>query len=220
MITLLVVDDHPVVRDGLAALIETVENMTIVAQADTAERAVRAAQAWRPDVVLMDLNLPGASGIGATRQITRTLPGTAVLVLTMSEDDESIVAAVHAVARGYLLKGARQEEILQAIVTVASGGALFSPHAARQVMAHFARTTDEHVLPPFPDLTPRERQVLALLATGLRNRGWHSGSGSARRQSPTTFRPFSSSWASKTAPRPSSWPEKPAWWPKPGGRDG
>ncbi len=170
MITLLVVDDHPVVRDGLAALIETVENMTIVAQADTAERAVRAAQAWRPDVVLMDLNLPGASGIGATRQITRTLPGTAVLVLTMSEDDESIVAAVHAVARGYLLKGARQEEILQAIVTVASGGALFSPHAARQVMAHFARTTDEHVLPPFPDLTPRERQVLALLATGLRNR--------------------------------------------------
>lgn len=170
MITLLVVDDHPVVRDGLAALIETVENMTIVAQADTAERAVRAAQAWRPDVVLMDLNLPGASGIGATRQITRTLPGTAVLVLTMSEDDESIVAAVQAGARGYLLKGARQEEILQAIVTVASGGALFSPHAARQVMAHFARTTDEHVLPPFPDLTPRERQVLALLATGLRNR--------------------------------------------------
>jgi DNA-binding NarL/FixJ family response regulator len=170
VITLLVVDDHPVVRDGLAALIETVENMTIVAQADTAERAVRAAQACRPDVVLMDLNLPGASGIGATRQITRTLPGTAVLVLTMSEDDGSILAAVQAGARGYLLKGARQEEILQAIETVASGGALFSPHAARQVMSHFARTSEGHVLPPFPDLTTRERQVLALLATGLRTR--------------------------------------------------
>jgi DNA-binding NarL/FixJ family response regulator len=127
VITLLIVDDHPVVRDGLTALIDTVDNVVVVAQADTAEGAIRAAQTHRPDVVLMDLNLPGASGIYATRRITQTLPGTAVLVLTMSEDDESILAAIRAGARGYLLKGARQQEILTAIETVASGGALFSP---------------------------------------------------------------------------------------------
>jgi DNA-binding NarL/FixJ family response regulator len=102
VITLLIVDDHPVVRDGLAALIDTVDNVIVVAQADTAERAIRAAQTHRPDVVLMDLNLPGASGIYATRRITQALPDTAVLVLTMSEDDESILAAIRAGARGYL----------------------------------------------------------------------------------------------------------------------
>jgi DNA-binding NarL/FixJ family response regulator len=170
VITLLIVDDHPVVRDGLAALIDTVGNVAVVAQADTAERAIRAAQALRPDVVLMDLNLPGASGIYATRRITQALPGTAVLVLTMSEDDQSIRDAIRAGARGYLLKGARQQEILTAIETVASGGALFSPHAARHLLAQLSQEPESpDVVPPFPELTVRERQVLELVGNGMRN---------------------------------------------------
>jgi DNA-binding NarL/FixJ family response regulator len=170
VITLLIVDDHPVLRDGLAALIDTVPNVAVVAQADTAERAVRAAQAHRPDVVLMDLNLPGASGIYAIRRIVQALPKTAVLVLTMSEDDESILAAIRAGARGYLLKGARQQEILNAIETVAAGGALFSPRAAQRLLAQFSHMPESRdVVPPFPELTARERQVLQLVSEGLRN---------------------------------------------------
>ena len=170
MITLLIVDDHPVVRDGLAALIDTVDNVAVVAQADTADRAIRAAQLHRPDVVLMDLNLPGASGIYATRRIIQALPGTAVLVLTMSEDDESILAAIRAGARGYLLKGARQQEILNAIETVAAGGALFSPHAAQRLLARLSHMPESRdVVPSFPELTARERQVLELVGEGLRN---------------------------------------------------
>jgi DNA-binding NarL/FixJ family response regulator len=170
VITLLIVDDHPVVRDGLAALIDTVDNVAVVAQADTAEHAIRAAQAHRPDVVLMDLNLPGASGIYATRRIIQALPGTAVLVLTMSEDDESILAAIRAGARGYLLKGARQQEILTAIETVAAGGALFSPHAAQRLLARLSHMPESRaVVPPFPELTVREREVLELAGQGLRN---------------------------------------------------
>ena len=171
MITLLIVDDHPVVRDGLTALIDTVDNVTVVAQADTAERAISAAQVHRPDVVLMDLNLPGASGIYATRRIIQALPGTGVLVLTMSEDDESILAAIRAGARGYLLKGARQQEILNAIETVAAGGALFSPHAAQRLLERLSHLPESRdVVPPFPELTARERQVLELAGDGLRNR--------------------------------------------------
>jgi DNA-binding NarL/FixJ family response regulator len=170
VITLLIVDDHPVVRDGLSALIETVDNVTVVAQADSAEAAIQGAWDFRPDVVLMDLNLPGASGIHATRRITQMLPNTAVLVLTMSEDNESILAAVRAGARGYLLKGARQQEILNAIETVASGGALFSPHAARHLLTQLTHGPQTRsVALPFPELTVRERQVLELVGNGLRN---------------------------------------------------
>ena len=209
MITLLIVDDHPVVRDGLAALIDTVDNVVVVAQADTAEGAIRAAQTHRPGVVLMDLNLPGASGIYATRRITQALPGTAVLVLTMSEDDESILAAIRAGARGYLLKGARQQEILTAIDTVASGGALFSPHAARHLLAQLSHPPESRDLVlPFPELTARERQVLELMGNGLRNHAIAQRSGSARRPWLTISRRFSSSFTSKTAPRPSSSPRQ------------
>ena len=211
MITLLIVDDHPVVRDGLAALIDTVDNVVVVAQADTAEGAIRAAQTHRPDVVLMDLNLPGASGIYATRRITQALPNTAVLVLTMSEDDESILAAIRAGARGYLLKGARQQEILTAIDTVASGGALFSPHAARHLLAQLSHPPESRDLVlPFPELTARERQVLELVGNGLCNHAIAQRSGSARRPWLTISRRSSSSFTSKTAPRPSSSPARPA----------
>jgi DNA-binding NarL/FixJ family response regulator len=168
LIRLLVVDDHPVVRDGLAALIDTVEGMVVVGQADTADNAIEAARAHKPHVVLMDLHLAGTSGLDATEQITRLLPDTAVLVLTMSEDDESIQAALQAGARGYLLKGAHQEEIIRAIQTVAAGGATFAPVAARHILTH-AKDPPTVGIDPFPDLTARERDVLDLLGQGLRN---------------------------------------------------
>ena len=168
MIRLLIVDDHPVVRDGLAALIDTVEGMTVVGQADTTDSAIEAARACKPHVVLMDLHLADSSGLDATERITQLLPDTAVLVLTMSEDDESIHAALQAGAHGYLLKGAHQDEIIRAIHTVASGGATFASVAARHVLTH-AKDSPGVPADPFPDLTTREREVLDLLGQGLRN---------------------------------------------------
>jgi DNA-binding NarL/FixJ family response regulator len=140
----------------------------VVGEADTADTAVEAARTHKPDVVLMDLHLAGTSGLDATEHITRLLPDTAVLVLTMSEDDESIQAALQAGARGYLLKGAHQDEIIRAIQTVAAGGATFAPVAARHILAH-AKDPPAVGADPFPDLTARERDVLDLLGEGLRN---------------------------------------------------
>jgi DNA-binding NarL/FixJ family response regulator len=169
MIRLVIVDDHPVFRDGLAALIDTIDGVTVVAQAETVDGAVEAAKTHKPDVVLMDLNLAGESGIAATERITDLLPDTAVLVLTMSEDDESINGALLAGARGYLLKGAHQDEIIRAIQTVASGGAMFSSPAARRLLTQLKQPVRRDHADPFPDLTSRERDVLRLLGEGLRN---------------------------------------------------
>jgi DNA-binding NarL/FixJ family response regulator len=170
VISILIVDDHPVVRDGLGTLIDTVDGMTVVATADTGRAAVQEALNHQPDVVLMDLNMPGGSGIDATREICERCGASKVLVLTMSEDGESIADAVDAGARGYLLKGASQEEIVRAITTVASGGALFSAAIADQVLGRLheasSRRTPTRTL---PDLTNRERDILNLLADGARN---------------------------------------------------
>ena len=170
MIRLLIVDDHPVFRDGLAALIDTLDGVKVIAQAETVDGAVEAAKTHKPDVVLMDLNLAGDSGITATERITELLPDTSVLVLTMSEDDESINGALLAGARGYLLKGAHQDEIIRAIQTLASGGAMYSSPAARRLLTQVKQPLPprDHT-DPFPDLTGRERDVLRLLGEGLRN---------------------------------------------------
>jgi DNA-binding NarL/FixJ family response regulator len=163
-----VADDHPVVRDGLRALFASLPDMELVGEATTGTEAVRLAVTDTPDVLVMDLRMPGLDGAGATAQIRRLAPRVAVLVLTMFDDDDSVFAAMRAGARGYIVKGATQDEISQAIGTVAAGGVIFGPAVARKVLAYFAHpvgVADE----PFPELTPRERDVLDLIAAGLPN---------------------------------------------------
>jgi DNA-binding NarL/FixJ family response regulator len=172
MITIVVADDHPVLRDGLSALISSVDGMTVVAQAGTGSEAVRAAREHRPDLVLMDLHMPDTDGTEATRRICADLPGTRVLVLTMYEDDDSVIAAIRAGASGYLLKGASQQEILRAIQAVASGDALFSAAIAKRVVAHLNHPPLgpwDRPVRELPDLTPREKEILDLLASGQSN---------------------------------------------------
>lgn len=160
MISVLVVDDHPLFRDGLTGLLATVPDVTVVDAVGDGESAVRRALELRPDVVLMDLNLPGVSGLEATRRLAAAAPEVAVLVLTMVDDDDSVMAALRVGARGYLLKGAVQEQVLAALRTVASGGAVFGSGAAAQVLRG----------PRYgADLTEREGEVLALLADGRSN---------------------------------------------------
>lgn len=161
MIRVLVVDDHPLFRDGLGALLATVPDLEVVGSVGDGESAVRRAVETRPDVVLMDLNLPGVPGIEATRRIVAATPETAVLVLTMVDDDDSVMAALKVGARGYVLKGAGQEEVLAAIRAVAAGGAVFGPGVAGRVLGGRRG--------PSYDLTEREAEVLALLANGMSN---------------------------------------------------
>jgi DNA-binding NarL/FixJ family response regulator len=157
----LVVDDHPLFRDGLVGLLRTVPDMEVVGAVGTGEEAVELAVREAPDVVLMDLNLPGMPGLEATRQVlART--SAAVLVLTMVDDDDSVVAALRVGARGYLLKGAVQEEVLAGIRSVASGGAVFGAGAAERVLAGGRGRFGA-------DLTERESEVLALVADGRSN---------------------------------------------------
>jgi DNA-binding NarL/FixJ family response regulator len=160
MIRVLVVDDHPLFRAGLTGLLGTVDDVEVVDAVGDGEAAVRRAAELAPDVVLMDLNLPGLPGLEAIRRILRAAEPPAVLVLTMVDDDDTVTAAMRVGARGYLLKGAVQEEVLAAIRTVAAGGAVFGAGAAQRVLAGGRR--------PF-DLTEREAQVLGLIAAGRSN---------------------------------------------------
>ena len=167
-ITVVLVDDHPVVRSGLRALIESLGGFTVVGEAADGEAAVREVLLHRPDVVVMDVLMPGVDGVAATRRLSQQAPGTAVLVLSMSEDDDVVFSAMQAGARGYLLKGAEQEEIDRALRAVVAGEAIFGPGIASRVLAHFAGTVPER-RQPFPELTARERDVLELVARGRRN---------------------------------------------------
>lgn len=159
-------DDHPVVRDGLSALLASVDGIEVVGTAATGREAVRAVVTLRPDVLVLDVQMPDLDGVGAAREVARAAPGVAVLMLTMFDDDDSVLAAMRAGAQGYVLKGAAQEEIVRAIHSVASGEAIFGPGIARRVLGHLSGA----VADPFPDLTPRERQVLELMAAGLPTR--------------------------------------------------
>jgi DNA-binding NarL/FixJ family response regulator len=163
-----VVDDHPVFRDGLAMLLGSVPALDVVGTAADGAAAVELAREEQPDVVVMDVQMPVLDGIEATRRITSDSPSVGVVVLTMSEDDNTVFAAVRAGARGYLLKGADQEEVLRAITTVANGGAVFGPALARRITDFFAAgpSGPETV---FPQLTAREREVLDLVAAGRSN---------------------------------------------------
>ncbi len=168
MTRLLVADDHPAFRRGLELMLADVDDIEIVGEAQTGLRAVELAAETSPDVILMDLRMPGLDGIEATRRVTRASAAPAVLVLTMFEDDDSVFAAMRAGARGYLLKGADQDEIVRAIRAVAAGEAIFGPEIARRVITHFASSSGRAVA-AFPALTEREREVLDLLAAGKGN---------------------------------------------------
>lgn len=169
-ISLLVADDHPAYRAGIRALFETDPRVRVAGEAATGEEAVAAARALRPDIVLMDLRMPLINGVEATRRIVHERPATAVLVLTMLDDDDSVFAAMRAGARGYLLKDAGKDELRRAIEAVASGESIFGASVARRVMAFFAAGGEAMLaLRPFPELTGREYEILELIARGLSN---------------------------------------------------
>jgi DNA-binding NarL/FixJ family response regulator len=158
----LVVDDHPVVLEGLKCLLATMPDVELVGLVDNGTDAVTNAADTRPDVVIMDLHLPGLDGFTAISQITAACPAAAVLVLTMHEDAESLSAAVRAGARGYLVKGATHDQITHAIRTVADGQALFGSQVAVQALAEIAGRKDR----PLPELSVREREMLGMLVDG------------------------------------------------------
>ena len=169
-IRVLLADDHPVVRRGLAALLGTLDDFEVVGEAEDGESAVREAQLCRPDVVLMDVRMPGMDGVEATRRIRKAVPDVAVLVLTMYDDDATVFTAMQAGAQGYLLKGAEQDEIADGIKAVARGQAIFGPGIAARLLQHFANPPVAEAVgdEPFPGLTAREREVLGLLSQGRR----------------------------------------------------
>ena len=177
MIRILVVDDHPIFRDAVAELLATVPDMEIVGTAGTADQAIAAVTASRPDVVLMDIHLPGANGVEATRSVLASAPSTAVLALTMIDDDDMVLAAVAAGARGYLLKDATADEVIAAVRVVATGGAVLGARIANQLLRpgaiesrRSALIGPRPVVVPGEDLTTREREVLEHLAKGANNR--------------------------------------------------
>jgi len=168
MTRVLIADDHPAFRAGLGLLLAEVDDITLVGEAESGARAVELAQELAPDVVVMDLRMPDLDGIEATRRLSVVAPSSAVIVLTMFEDDDSVFAAMRAGALGYLLKGAEQDEIVRAIRAVAAGEAIFGPEVARRVIEHFANGAGS-AKAAFPTLTERERQILELIAAGKGN---------------------------------------------------
>jgi DNA-binding NarL/FixJ family response regulator len=163
-IHLLITDDSQAALTGLKALLIGVPDVQLVGEASGGRESIRLAERTQPDVILMDLHMPEVNGIEATRQIVNTSPHIAILVLTMYDDDDSVFAAMQAGARGYLLKGASKKEMLRAIRDVASGAAIFSPAIARRMMGFFNQIRNQPAAHAFPELTQREREVLALMA--------------------------------------------------------
>jgi DNA-binding NarL/FixJ family response regulator len=168
-IRVLLVDDHPVFRHGLRALLASLGIVDVVGEGASGEDAVELAQQLRPDVVVMDLHMPGLGGVDATRRITAAMPGIGVLVLTMFDDDDSVFAAMRAGARGYLVKGADTPDVIRAITAVAEGEAIFGPSVATRVLAFLTRPLSAYDEQRFPELTSRERETLDLLAAGYSN---------------------------------------------------
>lgn len=166
---ILIADDHPAFRTGLRVLLESIGDVEIVGEAATGEEAVQGAKELLPDVIVMDLQMPGGGGIEATRRVIAATPHVRILMLTMFDDEDSVFAALRAGARGYILKGAGQEELARAIRAIGNGEAIFSPAIASRVIDFFARPRSNQPPQAFPELTEREREVLELIAQGLPN---------------------------------------------------
>ena len=165
----LIADDHPVFRDGIRALLEATPGMEVVGEATTGDGVITCAAQLQPDVILMDVQMPGLNGIEATRRIVHTYLGMRVLMVTMFEDDVSVFAAMRAGARGYVLKDATRDEIRRAIQAVANGEAIFSPSVAARLIAFFAHPRPTEARNAFPELSDREQHILHLLAKGESN---------------------------------------------------
>ena len=165
----IVADDHQLFRDGLKALLESTADTDVVGEASSGEEAVLLASRLKPDVILMDLQMPGVNGIEATQRIVSENPAINILILTLFDDDQSVFAALRAGARGYILKGVKHDEMLRAVRAVASGEAIFSPDIAQRMMTFFAEAQPVDSSRAFPDLTIREREVLDLLARDYKN---------------------------------------------------
>lgn len=166
---ILIADDHPLFRHGIREFLNLASDIQVIGEATSGEEAVTQAEALQPDVILMDVNMPGVNGIEATRRILHNSPHIRILVVTMFEDDGTVFAAMRAGARGYILKDAEKENILRAIQAVGNGEAIFSPTIATRLIDFFA--TQASALPKeiFPSLTEREREILQLIARGRSN---------------------------------------------------
>ncbi|OHV54303.1 DNA-binding response regulator [Pseudofrankia sp. BMG5.36] len=162
-----IVDDHRIVLGGLVVLLDSMDGLTVVGEATSGEEAVGLVGRLHPDVVLMDVEMPGIGGVEATRRIAAAYPSVAVVMLTMYGEDEFVFAALRAGARGYLLKGAQQEDVVRTVRAAARGDAVFGPDVAQRVLRAFANPRP--AAKPFPELTDREREILALLANGWPN---------------------------------------------------
>ena len=168
-IRIVIADDHAVFREGLRAVLGSEPDMEVVGEAGTGKEVVERSTELRPDVILMDIQMPGINGIEATRRILNANPKTRVVVLTMFEDDDSVFSAMRAGARGYVLKGAHPSEILKVLRAVAGGEAYFGPEIARRLMNFFSAPQPASPEEAFPELTAREREILDLIAQGYSN---------------------------------------------------
>jgi DNA-binding NarL/FixJ family response regulator len=169
VIRVVVADDHPVFRYGLLAVLDGADGIETVGEAEDGQVLLDVVAREHPDVVITDLHMPVLDGVGATRGILRLAPATKVLVLTLHEDDTTVVAALRAGARGYLIKGADRAEIVRAVEAVASGQAVYGPSVAERIVGFYTGVQERYSAQVFPQLTSREREVLGLVATGCGN---------------------------------------------------
>lgn len=168
-IRLLIADDHTFYREGIRAMLQGLAEIEVVGEAANGEETMTQAEALQPDVILMDIKMPGVNGIEATRRILNASPHIRVLVVTMFEDDESVFAAMRAGARGYLLKDADHDELVRAVKAVSRGEAIFSPVIAQRMIHYFSALPQSASTTAFPELTTREREILQRIAQGESN---------------------------------------------------
>ncbi len=166
---IVIADDHVFFRDGVRTLVEAAPDLELVGEAGTGDEAISLAASLQPDVILMDIRMPGTNGIEATRRIVQASPHIRVLMVTMFEEDQSVFTAMRAGARGYLLKGAQYDEMLRAIRAVGNGEAIFSPTVAARFLDYFGSMRPATPPAVFPELSEREREILGLIAHGCKN---------------------------------------------------